>query len=70
MQVLQNFEATSYCFYCEAKLISCISTMHCLLDSLWIKLLNTMQVASKKKSIADEAGMILQAKVKQLAPAT
>lgn len=29
-----------------------------------------MQVAGKKKSIADEAGLILQAKMKQLAPAT
>jgi hypothetical protein len=29
-----------------------------------------MQVASKKKSVADEAGAILQAKLKQLAPST
>lgn len=27
-----------------------------------------MQVASKKKSIADEAGALLQAKMKQLSP--
>ena len=29
-----------------------------------------MQVAAKKKSIADEAAVILQAKLKQLAPST
>ena len=29
-----------------------------------------MQVATKKKSIADEAGVILQAKLKQLGAAT
>lgn len=29
-----------------------------------------MQVAAKKKSIADEAGAILQAKLKQLSPTT
>jgi len=34
------------------------------------KNVHSMQVAAKKKSVADEAGMVLQAKVKQLTAAT
>ena len=45
--------------YCERKIN--------LLKSNYEQLI---EVTSKKKSIADEVGMILQAKLKQLAPAT
>ncbi|KAK1390240.1 putative prefoldin subunit 5 [Heracleum sosnowskyi] len=45
--------------YCERK----INLLKSNYDQLF-------EVAAKKKSIADEAGMILQAKLKQLAPAT
>lgn len=34
------------------------------------KNVHSMQVAAKKKSVADEAGMVLQAKMKQLSAAT
>ncbi|BFG17461.1 hypothetical protein CerSpe_037350 [Prunus speciosa] len=45
--------------YCERK----ISLLKSNFDQL-------VEVASKKKSISDEAGAVLQAKLKQLAPAT
>ncbi|KAJ7954590.1 Prefoldin subunit 5 [Quillaja saponaria] len=45
--------------YCERK----INLLKSNFDQL-------IEVASKKKSIADEAGVILQAKLKQLAPST
>ncbi|XP_062163721.1 prefoldin subunit 5 [Alnus glutinosa] len=45
--------------YCERK----INLLRSNFDQL-------VEVASKKKSVADEAGVILQAKLKQLAPST